>query len=128
VNGTEWQLISGVADIWDSDWINGIAYGGGKYVIAGEGTTVAAWSANTTGWTAVVEPKITDVGLGVAYGEGSFVLVSKDGTASYSTDGIKWTLIADTKFEGSAINGVGYGNGKFVMVGGDGKIAYSTPE
>jgi hypothetical protein len=41
----------------------------------------------------------------------------------YSSDGITWKAIADTKLD--SILAIAYGAGRFVAVSGNGKIAYS---
>jgi hypothetical protein len=134
VPSTTWTSADATKTVFDAGFINSLVFAGGRFVAVGgsdDGPGKAAYSTNGIDWTQSGDIKIgTDTKInGIAYGGDVFVSVDNKGNASYSTDsGIKWTLIADTKFEGSAINGVGYGNGKFVMVGADGKIAYSTPE
>jgi hypothetical protein len=65
--------------------------------------------------------------LNIAYGDGKFVAVGRDGKAAYSQDGENWTAVVDSKFGGDIIHGITYGGGKFVAVGdnGNGAAAYS---
>ncbi|MDR1278650.1 MAG: hypothetical protein LBK02_07855 [Treponema sp.] len=87
--------------------------------IKGETTdTSTSWTAagNTAGVTTI---------MGMAYGNGRFVVVGGYGKAAYSTDGITWTAVGDTKFGTSQIWGITYDDGKFIAVGSDGKASYS---
>lgn len=49
----------------------------------------------------------------IAYGDGEYVAVGKDGWTARSADGISWS-----RYSGRAFNAIAYGNGKFVAVGG----------
>jgi hypothetical protein len=55
-----------------------------------------------------------------------FIAGGQDGKMAYSTDGLTWSSLADSKFGTTKINAVASGNGKFVGVGNDGKIVYSN--
>jgi hypothetical protein len=72
-------------------------------------------------------PKIYSINA-VTWGNGKFVAVGGRwrGRIAYSTDGINWTAVADSKFGDSSIYAVAWGNGKFVAGGSAGKMAYST--
>ena len=128
--------------------INGIAYGGGKWVAVG-GYGRMAYSTTGTSWTTVTNPPFGPAGQttspatpninGIAYGgsEGDekFVAVGAGGKiAHWNGSATNWTGIpagnineTTSTFSGSyAIYGIAYGGGKFVAVGGYGKMAYST--
>jgi len=66
----------------------------------------------------------------IVYGGGKFVAVGAVSRAAYSSDGINWTDVKDTKFteKGSphTILAVAYGNNRFVAGGHGGKMAYSS--
>jgi hypothetical protein len=40
---------------------------------------------------------------------------------AYSTDGVTWTVVADSEVNGTAINSIAYGGGRFVAVGSSGQ-------
>ncbi|MDR3129964.1 MAG: hypothetical protein LBU18_00280, partial [Treponema sp.] len=87
--------------------------------------------ANTTGINGI---NAIAFGNGVsAGGEGAaakFVAGGVGGKAAYSTDGVSWTAVSDTKFGGAEITAICYGgedaNARFVAGGAGGKAAYST--
>jgi hypothetical protein len=60
---------------------------------------------------------------GVAYGNGTFVAVGRNGTILTSPDGVGWTQ--RTSGTSNHLNGVTYGNGLFVAVGERGAILTS---
>jgi hypothetical protein len=79
-------------------------------------------------WTAVSNPGFGNSNsiLFITYGGGKFVAVGQGGKASYSTDGITWTVSGDTTFSTYFIQAVAYGNGMFVLGGFSTHLAYST--
>jgi hypothetical protein len=124
-DGITWTGITQTEEIF-AGWINGIAYGNGQFVAVGDdGKSAYASSSSVDNWTAVVDTKLTGNILGIAYGNGHFVAVDNSGAAAWSSDGVTWTVIADTTFGSDAINGVTYGSGKFVIVGAKGGAAYA---
>jgi hypothetical protein len=113
-----------------SGFIDDMTFGAGKFVALGgmDGYDAkAAWSSDGVHWTQSGDPHLK-AGSGspvLTYGGGYFLAADSNGNASYSTDGISWTAIADTTFAMTPIKGVAYGNDMFVMVGGEGKAAYA---
>jgi hypothetical protein len=96
--------------------VNGVAYGGGKWIATGQDTT--SWSglfssSNGISWTPI--PGLDYwIGNAVAYGNGKWIAVGVDATYE-SSDGISWTPIgALGGWNGKA---VAYANGKWVAVG-----------
>jgi hypothetical protein len=131
-DGTVWQGVTDVEVVFDkpSGLIDCMAYGGGKFVALGgmDGNDAkSAYSSDGMQWQYGGAPHLgANNGSPVMeYGGGLFVAGDDQGRGSYSTDGITWTPIADTTFDGTPIKGIAYGNGMFVMVGGEGKAAYA---
>ena len=122
-DAVSWTLVA--ESRFDNSTIHGVCYGNGRFVAAG--FLGAARSEVGTGWI-----KVSDSGLdsftiyGICYGNGKYIAAGNQGKIAYSSDGISWTLVSDSKFDSSsAIHDVCYGNGKFIAVGTGGKIAYS---
>ena len=111
--------------------INAIAYGKDKFVATAYGNV--ATSPDGENWTIVGEiilGKKTD-GYNcsiraIVYGKDKFVAVGDEGKIIYSTDGITWKAVADSKFGTTTINTIAYGNNRFVAGGRSGKTATST--
>jgi hypothetical protein len=109
-----------------------IAYGNGRFVAAGAGGRMAAYSAGT--WTAVLpgtsagQSGFWDTGTirAVAYGNGKFVAAGYDARMAFSANGTDWTGWTESKFNGQSILAITYGNGKFVAAGDNGTIRYSS--
>ena len=73
--------------------INGIAYGGGKFVAVGNSGKMA-YSTDGVFWTTVTTSRFGTTAIrGVAYGGDKFVAVGDFGMMAYSTDGIMWTAV-----------------------------------
>jgi hypothetical protein len=71
----------------------------------------------------------SDIIYAITYGNGKFVAVSHQGEMAYSADGITWTAVADSKFDGYPISAITYGNGRFGAGGrgrSSGTMAYSA--
>jgi hypothetical protein len=123
-----------VDDTTFGDDINGIAYGGGKFVAVGyEGKAAYSADGGAT-WNPVDDTKFIGYIKGIAYGgpagKEKFVAVGSSGKAVYCTtpDGT-WTAVTDTGFDTTDdINAIAYGGGKFVVVGNKGKAAYSNKQ
>jgi len=110
----------------------GIAYGNGRYVVAGNYVLVkgneselraqALVSWDTTNWIR------TDLGndtiQGVAFGNSTFVTVGYQSGAYISTDGTNW--INASVGTSDSLFGVAFGNDRFVAVGGAGNILSSS--
>jgi hypothetical protein len=136
-DGETWWTVG--SDTISNHDIDGIAYGGGKFV-AWSNYGRAAYSTDGVTWTVVAYTTFDSGGYinGLAFGGGKFVAVgyTRDtypysntiwGKAAYSADGgVTWTAVSDTKFDTNTIDGIAYGGGKFVAVGSSGKAAYST--
>jgi hypothetical protein len=116
------------------DWLNGVAFGSGKFVSVGgldAGTGKALYSTDGKNWSASGPLGFTNgyKANAVAAGGGLFVAVSGSGQAAWSRDGVTWTATAATTFgAGEYINGITYGNGRFLIVGINGKAAYAMVE
>jgi hypothetical protein len=145
-DGESWTAVEGTGlGSGASISTNAVAYGNGKFVAVGDSgqmkysddgiswTTVTA--ANRTIWeyTSGSTTYTTDI-EGIAYGNNRFVAVGWRGKMAYSTDGINWTAVSDSKFPSRnsddsnsfQIKAIAYGNNRFVAGGSDGKMAYSS--
>jgi len=134
---TTWTAIpkgtaNGTSTTFGIEFINAIAYGGGKFVAVGDHGQMA-YSSDGISWTAiprVIGPRNDTNIYAIAYGSGKFVAGGRDynnGIMTYSSDGVNWTTITDSTFTGP-IDAIVYGGGKFVAVQGSngGKMAYSS--
>ena len=115
----------------DSNTIwNSVCYGDGKFVAIGYDSTrrIVTYSTDGIDWKPPKPlPGNNTAWISICYGNGKFVAVGiadpSYAAASYSTDGINWTL--GTGLVGWELRNVCYGNGMFVAVC-DEIIAYST--
>jgi hypothetical protein len=111
--------------------IQGVTYGGGKWVAFG-GKSDIAYSADGITWTSVINSLFGQSIRGVIYGGGKWVAFGVDyfgpgitygrnkSIIAYSDDGVSWTAVADTTFNATHSNeiiGVAYGGGKWVAFG-----------
>ncbi len=131
-DGTAWALKATIEPNSSVGPINlvSVTYGNGNFVATGYwgSTGVIMISQNGITWAQV--SSVNGMQLSnVAYGAGTFVLISSGGYIETSYDGVTWTG------RGAAINnsnsvwsGLSYGNGLFVAVavGGSKKIITST--
>ena len=119
--------------------LQGIAYGGGKFVVVGYYSGYSspnarmAYSTDGITWTSLIDDNKTIEAFSqsrsiysITYGNGKFVIGGTQGNMAYSSDGENWTAVTDSTFGTNNINGIVYGNGKFVAVGSNRKIAYSS--
>jgi hypothetical protein len=127
--------------------VNAFAYGeitaGGQtyngFVLAGAGGNIFYINSDKTGWTRENSSPLSGVDIyDIAFGNGTWVAVGKDGKSAYSTDGVTWTASGDTGLfaTNAADIGITYGEiagkGIFVAVGkGDGgnnsrRLVWST--
>ena len=94
-DGLSWTAVSNTT--FGSDTIEGIAYGGGKFVAVGRSgsgsssSSQAAYSADGISWTAVSDTTFGSTSIyGIAYGGGKFVAVggsdSLSGKMAYSNN------------------------------------------
>jgi hypothetical protein len=96
-----------------SNW-KSIAYGDGKFVVAGGfNSAAAAYSTDGISWISTGMPYASDWDS-IAYGNGKFVAVSYFGGFAYSDDGISWSAANYLDSPSSRWSSVAYGNGKFV--------------
>jgi len=100
------------------NYVNGIAFGGGSYVIAsGEGLLV---SSNAVDWRRLHNGGFNSV----VYQNGWFVAAAS-GQTYVSSNGLEWT--AHPLSDGNTLGGITFGAGTFVAsTGYEGKIATST--
>lgn len=125
-NGTNWQArfpgIIGVGSLY----VQGLAYGGGRFVLLQYlGGAKVHMSQNASNWTLVgtnlatpgyVGPGHGEYGLrGVTYTGDSFVAVGDYGTVAVSSSGTDWVKRSSGAVNG--LKGVCYGNGRYVAVG-----------
>ncbi|MCL2093513.1 MAG: hypothetical protein FWH12_04880 [Treponema sp.] len=133
------------ASEFGTNQIQGIAYGGGRYVAVGYQGRMA-YSTDGLSWTGIAggsqniaapaNPGDSEFGTneiwGIAYGDNKFVAVGESGRIAYSADGTSWTGIAGGTGDGTSdfglgrILGITYGGNKFVGVGAGGRMVYST--
>jgi hypothetical protein len=136
-NGDIWSEITagtgaGRTQFSTTSYINGVAYGAGKFVAVGSGGQMA-FSTDGQAWAAIPNSALTGSINGIAYGGTSgkekFIAVGSDGLA-YSTDGLTWTKIT-TSFYLSSITPLGtitWGGNKFVAGGYVGVMVYSNAD
>jgi hypothetical protein len=122
--GETWKAVTDTT-FTSSEYINAIAYGGGKFVAVGNKKAAYSEDGGET-WKAVTDTTFNIDINGIAYGGGKFVAVGNSGKAAYSENGgVSWTEVtADTY--GPHILGIAYGGGKFVAVGSNSSAAYSA--
>jgi hypothetical protein len=118
-NGITWtNRTSGTSALFD-----GIAYGNGTWVAAGN--AVIRSSTNAITWTSrTSQSSVQQREITYSSEIGIFVSVGDNGNIQTSTDGVTWTL--RTSANTADIAGVRYGNGYFVAVGGSGSVQTST--
>jgi hypothetical protein len=131
-DGASWNNVTDTT--FGTSRINGVAYGGGRYVAVGRDGKIAS-STNGTSWTTVTDFTFgtSDINS-VTYGAGKFVAVGASGKMAYSTNGTSWTAVSYSTFSTSTINGITYGGTsgkeKFIAVGNSGlgsyQISYSS--
>lgn len=120
-----------LTDITGLGRVRCIAYGGGKWLAAGEGGEIA-YSLDGTTWT-----HLPDIGFGtsvirdLSYGNGTFVAVGDHAQVAKSTNLSDWTIGTISAFIGtrrrSTIYGVDYdGAGLWVLAGESGVMVSST--
>jgi len=99
--------------------------GGSNGKDSGKDSGTTGGSGGTMTWTAV---KNSPFGSGeitaIAFGNGKFVAVSKNGKIATSADGVTWK---GKNYDGYEFTAIAFGNGMFVVGGeDDGLIAYSS--
>ncbi len=98
---------------------NGIAYGNGHYLAAGDsnGPGDRKVSEDGVAWHDYVQDGQTGMGWsGVAFGNGVFVLAGQGGRRAWTTDGTTITAINDASLGDTS--GLTFGDGKFVLTAG----------
>ena len=117
-DGTTWDpLYPGIPE----QYLNGVAYGNGKFVaVGGEGKV--ATSPNGITWTPGNAGMSSSLN-GVAFGQQLFVAVGDGGKIFTSPDGMNW--IPRTSGSTAVLHRVAYGYEAFAAVGDDGVILVS---
>ena len=105
-----------------SQRLNDVAYGGGMWVVVGDGSTIRT-STNGITWTSRTSGT-TEYLYGVAYGGGMWVVVGNGGTILTSPNGTTWT--SRTSGTTQSLLGIAYDGGMWVVVGFSGTILTST--
>ena len=149
-----WTTVSGLTGtngiFGNSNSINAVAYGGGKFFAGGQNgrSALVTYDATTeTGTSAVsnIDAAFTSTQFktsqftvaktvqSATYGGGKFVAVGFEGNIAYSTDGVTWTKATPPGTFGTGqqtqnIMAVAYGGGKFIVGTGytNGKMATSA--
>lgn len=131
-NGITWTQTT----ISFSNYIGGIAYGNGIYVVTPGSkydnlstmTDVLSYSTDLITWTSSTIPEgLTSWSnwAALAYGNGRFVSISQDTRAMYSTDAITWTA-STLSFSNSGRVFLNFINGKFITT--IGSAVYSSTD
>ena len=121
------------AQVLATKTLNGVVYGGGKFVAVGNVDaatygTVATSSDGIT-WT-IGNSGVADALRAIAYGNSKYVAVGLNGRIIYSSNGTSWTSVESNNTYGyygvSFINNVFVAVGGSTAVGGAAKVKYST--
>ena len=123
-NGINWTLDDGSVG-YENYWY-GVAYGNGKFVAVGEGSSTMN-STNGTVWNIVNHSGSNNYYSDITYGNNIFMAVGdtpSEGQIMTSTDGETWTH--QTSSANNTLYGVAYGSGSFVAVGDNGGLISST--
>ncbi|WP_158302129.1 InlB B-repeat-containing protein [Paenibacillus mesophilus] len=122
-NGVTWTKINYIGMP-----VFGITYGNGMFVAVGYdqiGTSVDGIVWNTQSFP-IIPPDLPFAApfQGVAYGNGTFVVVGGYGAIATSADGVTWT--AQTSGLDTYFRGIGFGGGTFLAVGDGGALLMSA--
>ncbi len=113
-----------------SNPLNTVIYAGGRFVAAGDGSTVLTSSDGIT-WTAATTPAGNNFYRALAHSGSRYVVVGPGpgptdrGAAAFSDDAVTWTAATLPANKGT-MTGVAYGAGVFVAVGETGRIYTSA--
>jgi hypothetical protein len=126
-NGASWTNITAGTEPNQSQFvsgtdINGIAFGGGKFVAVGRNRQTAAHSEDGITWLQSGNIHASSVApTAIAWGNNRFVVATNNGFKYSQDGGATWQDAAAASFptDGDHISGIAYGNGRFVAVGGD---------
>jgi type II secretory pathway pseudopilin PulG len=121
-DGANWT--AGTVPFGNTVSYGGVAYGGGKYVIASATGTSAAYSTDGITWTTTTTP-CTSGTVVLKYCNDKFLAVGFN-QSGYSTDGANWINISSSPILGRNWNALGYGNGTYVVIGTVGQLCYSS--
>jgi len=117
-DGTAWDVDDGGVNS-----LSHAAFGGGRFVIVGDG--IKSSGSSEIIWKSTNISSSTKVSV-VAFGDNKFVALSKDGANAYtSTDGLSWTTVSANAVPAGMTDMV-FGSGKFVAVGASGKGCWSS--
>ena len=107
-----------------SSSLNGVVYGGNKFVAVGDSGEILTSEDKGTTWIRRNSGSNNSLNA-VAYGLNKFIAVGIYGTALSSTDGITWSTINNVGGHGEDIL---FGNNIFVVVGRDDFVSVSSDE
>lgn len=118
-DGVEW---TGKSELF-GDVLQAVAYGDGRFLAAGQHTTVPQISTNGFDWTPSTLSLNTQPFHDLEYGASTFVAPGRNGRVRISADGTNWVTKATSSSR--HLRAVAYGNGTFVAVGDGGTIVQS---
>lgn len=108
-----------------NNW-NAVAYGNGKYVVAGQ-SGYTAYSHDGENWTPI---KAGSPGyIMIIYTNGKFIALGGsgyNGELVHSEDGINWTFVNSPMGNNGSMKSIAYGNGKYCLVGNNGQMYTSN--
>jgi PKD repeat protein len=105
---------------------NGIAYGAGRFVVAGQGIRLA-YSTDGVTWIPCTHSSIRTFN-DIHFAAGLFVAVGENGACWTSTDGITFTDRSSQFNSSTALSSVYYGGGTWVIDGAGNGRMYTSPD
>lgn len=119
-NGVNWKSAIDPETIW---WLQGVAFGGGKFVASGISGNILT-SSDGLNWIPSNNSSDCCSDLqNVCYGNGQFVVAQVSGAMIISTDSLNWTEYSTGAPSGANVQ---FGNGYYVASSSSGKMAVST--
>ena len=113
--GVAYNALSGKAPTSHDHSTEDISNFGDWAVISDVNNNIVFKTLDIGNWTTASLPSLHDSAIrSVCYGNGKFVAVGYDGKIEYSSNGVTWTAVADSKFGTTWIRSVCYGDGKYV--------------
>ena len=89
-----------------------------------DGSTTCIYSKDGTTWNTTTVSSSKHYWMDIAYGDGYFVMIAKDGYCSYSTNGINWTDYYHTYIDNSTCICYGDKNKLFAVLGSGTMLSY----